>query len=549
MGIGLSSSVRRICILALLPLMIFIPGITITRAEVSCAEPVMTANGPVSGTNEPGTAACSYKGIPYAAPPVGPLRFRPPEPPPSHQQIYLADHFGPWCVQPVVWGTYERYSSKFEISEDCLTLNIWRPAKRGSFPVMFWIHGGGLENGSAAIGMYQGGRLAGAEEVVVVTINYRLGVFGFLAHPELSAEDPHHSSGNYGFLDQLAALTWVHNNIAAFSGDPNNVTVFGNSAGGWSVCSMLASPLATGLFHQAIIQSGGCDATKPLAEGEAEGRKLAHELKCPDEQAAACLRAKTIKEMLSLPASAAQANNLFDLQEALLKYGWRLKEDGWALPNTPIEALRSGQFNRVPLLVGSVRDEGKVFTVDLPGVRLAPIPLIRWVMRKSFGAPMLADIEELYPFKDYRRPLDAMIYALGDATLACKCYDAAEAVANYPPVYYYRFDYDRHLAPHLFGAAHGIEIPFVFNTLDQPTENIFFTKQLAKKADPLSQSMMNYWANFARTGNPNGPGLLNWPPYDNEHRLRMYFDLPRNVKTTDNVAKCEFWKEQGITLK
>jgi len=542
---------KRIYILGLLALSFFIPEIKDSQAEVSCAEPVKTAYGPVAGTEEPGHAACGYKGIPYASPPVGNLRFRPPAPPLTHEGVFTADKFTPWCVQPFELGILSRNDPEIKISEDCLYLNIWRPLEKKSkgFPIMFFIHGGGYLAGSGATGMYHGERLSAKEQVVVVTINYRLGVLGFLSHPALSGEDPHYSSGNYGLLDQIAALEWVRDNIAAFGGDPNNVTIFGESAGSWSVCSLLASPLAKGLFHKAVIQSGGCDTTKPPDEGYADGEAFARALGCSGSDVLSCLRGKPFEEILSVQtAGPGQKGGVFDLK-SMMRCVWVPKEDGWVLKETPIQALRSGRFTQVPLMVGSNRDEMKIYSIHWPLLRLAPKPLVSWTIKNTFGEKARKDIEHLYPYHNYRFPADAATDAIGDATLACKCYEAAEAAAPFQPTYYYRFDYDLHLAPHRFGAGHALELPFIFNTFDQPDFNIYFTRYYVKKAKGLSEAMMSYWANFAKTGDPNGSGLMNWPLYDRDQRMRMYFDLTQKVEKTDNVEKCGFWTVQNVRLK
>ncbi|HUT54003.1 MAG TPA: carboxylesterase family protein [bacterium] len=514
------------------------------RADELCAEPARTAYGQVAGHDA--DAACAYLGIPYAAPPVGGLRWRPPALPAAHEDVLEAGEYGPWCVQPIARGFLTASDPKTEISEDCLYLNVWRPQKSGTFPVMFWMHGGGLETGSGNAPMYDGSRLAGSRDVVVVTINYRIGVFGFLALPALSSEDPHSSSGDYGFLDQIAALKWVRGNIAAFAGDPDNITVFGESAGGWSVCNLLVSPLSAGLFHQAVIQSGGCDAVAPMEQGYAAGEEFAARMGCGGDGVIECLRSKPVAEIRADQPKKNDTNPL-DLA-AILRYTWLAHRDGWALPEIPIEALRAGRFQRVPLLVGANRDEAKIFTVGMPGVRLAPRPLVRMVVRQSFGDGLLAEIERLYPFSDYRRPADALSAALGDAMLACKCFDAAQAASPFTPVYYYRFDYDRHLAPHLFGAAHALEIPFIFSTLDRPDMDQFFTERLIAEAAPLSEDMMSYWTNFAKTGDPNGPGLMAWPRYESSSRSRMYLDLPQSVRATEDAGKCTFWQGQHLKI-
>jgi len=518
---------------------------TDARADDVCSAPVATAAGPVAGVGEPDAAACGYKGMAYAAPPVGPLRFRPPQPPAPHADVQVADAFSPWCMQRYHPGILDRNDRSVPTGEDCLYLNVWRPEKSGVFPVMFFIHGGGFIGGSGATGMYQGERLAAAEDVVVVTINYRLGAFGFLAHPALAAEAGQEGEGNYGLLDQLAALRWVRDNIAGFGGDPGNVTIFGESAGGWSVCSLLASPLATGLFHRAIIQSGGCDVAKTTAEAEADGRAFAAGLACDGPGAADCLRQKSADEILAAQ-KATKVDNLFDLR-AMMRYQWIPVIDGRALTETPIAALRGGRAAAVPLLVGSNRDELKIFTFDYPGIRLLPAVVVDRVLRETFGPDALAEIHRLYPFAG-RRPMDAAIEAVGDATMTCKCFDAAEAQAPRAPVWYYRFDYDDHRAPHLYGAGHALELPFIFDTFDQRDFDVFFSAAQARRAQALSRPMMRYWADFARTGDPNGPGLPAWPRYD-DGRGRMYFDLPLATRPTDNVEKCGFWERQGVSLK
>ena len=235
-------------------------------SEDTCTEPVKTGSGFVRGVKSQDTATCSWKGIPYAAPPVGELRFRAPQPAPAWSGVREAFGPGPQCMQVLARG-----DARKNMSEDCLYLNVWRPQKSGVFPVMVWIHGGGYimgSGGQGATGMtFDGSRLAEFGDVIVVTINYRLHAFGFLADPALRDEDPNHSTGNYGSLDQVAAIRWVHDNIAQFAGDPEKVTIFGESAGGWSICTMLATPLNQGMFQRAILESGGCTKSEDLDQG------------------------------------------------------------------------------------------------------------------------------------------------------------------------------------------------------------------------------------------------------------------------------------------
>ncbi len=518
-----------------------------------CTDAVPTAEGKVLGRANAKLAVCEYKGIPYAADPVGELRWKAPQRPAERAAALDAFEFGHRCISPGS-GSGAPSSMLPAMGEDCLNLNVWRPAKSGSFPVMVWIHGGSLQTGSGAEPLYDGAHLAAGQDVVVVTINYRLNYYGFLAHPGLSAEDPDHSSGNYGLLDQIAALKWVKENIANFGGDAATVTIFGESAGGWSVCNLLASPLAAGLFQRAVIESGGCDAVTSMEKGLKAGEEFARKLGCPGDDVA-CMRklspdqiAESLKKAGEAERKELKGNkkDLFSVDAH--KEEWIPHVDGWALKQVPVDALRSGEYNRVPLMVGTNRDEFKLFTIAVPGAREIPKRTLEKYYGKAFGQDALKRTEELYPWSAYRRPADAIFDALGDMALGCKCYDGAMAAAQYTPVYYYRFDYDKHLAPHLIGAAHGVEIPFVFDNLDAFPVSILLASWQKKSAAQLSGIMMKYWANFARTGDPNGQGLTQWPAFTPDQQLRMYLDLPLRVAPTDNVEKCEFWEKQGFTF-
>lgn len=512
------------------------------KAGDICDEPALTTEGPVLGIREKDT--CAYKGIPYAKAPVGKLRWKPPQPAEKRSGVMETVAFGPRCEQIGMGIPKFLMKSKDQpsYSEDCLYINIWRPAKEGVFPVMFWIHGGGLVAGAGSEPMYHGDRLVSREDVVLVTFNYRLGALGFLAYPELSEEDPHSSSGNYGMLDQIAALEWVNENIANFGGDPDNITIFGESAGGWSVCNLLASPLAKGLFQKAILQSGGCDVTRTMPEGYEDGKAFAEKLGCASSgDVLECMRSKPVDKVLKA-TSWEEEMSPFDLGH--WEHLWVSKEDGWFLEQTPIDALRSGNYNRVPLMVGSNRDEYRLFVI-LTTARLTPKCTVKRKIRKTAGDDFLAEFMGIYPFKRYKRPADAALHAKGDMTLGCKTFEAAEAGARAgQPTYYYRFDYDESRFPDMLGAAHAFELPFIFNSLDRPYFDLLYSDKQERKAQPLVHAMGSYWANFAATGDPNGEDLLYWPPYEIPERKRMIFDLPMRIQPAENVDRCEFWRER-----
>lgn len=497
-----------------------------------CFNVIGTPQGSVRGIEAETPGVCAWLGIPYAAAPVGEKRWRRPEKTPSWTETLKADHYGSECVQFGVFGKGK--NAKPRGNEDCLYLNIWRPEKSGVFPVMVWIHGGSLMSGSGSSILYAGDVLAAKEDVVVVTINYRLGVFGFLAHEDFQKEDPDNSVGGYGMMDQIAALAWVRDNIAAFGGDPKNVTIFGESAGGWSVCNLMASPAAAGLFQRAIQESGGCNRTLTLKQGFAEGRELASSLGCSGPGAAGCLRSKTAEEVMA----AAPWDSLG------MTSPFKPHEDGYLLKKMPIDHLRDGDYNHVPFLAGSNRDEYKVLLLARPEVRKMDEKAYEERVKNEKGK-FAAEFLAAYPARAFGSPGEAYVTMEGDRNPGCGAHDAVDAISSHQrEVYYYRFDFDDVPLGQSTGAFHALEIPFVFGTYDRGViKNILGAKSI-ELAAPVSAAMMGYWTNFAKSGNPNGRDLPEWPAYDANSRLRMVFDsdaLKVIRQPEEQFKRCELW--------
>ncbi len=456
----------------------------------AAAEPVRTEGGYVDGIEEASVRV--YKAIPFAAPPVGELRWRAPQAAPAWQGVRKATAFAPMCPQR---GAYPPESPPEATSEDCLYLNVWAPpgAAAQKLPVMVWIYGGGLENGSASNPLYSGDRLA-RHGVIVVTANYRLGVLGFLALPALAKESGKGVSGNYGLLDQVAALRWVQRNIGAFGGDPGNVTVFGQSSGSISVSALVASPLAKGLFQRAIGQSGGLfepvavDPGFEPAGAQAQGVEF--------QRASG---AKTLAQLRQMPAA------------ELLKipFGPHFVIDGHALAKSPFDAYRAGEQNDVDLLVGCNADEGQLFFAKRP-VTLANF---KQRLAEDFPAPLVWLIHPPAGGSDREARASAAAFE-GDMRFGWDMWTWAQlaAQAGRKQVYYYRFSRTPPFAPGEryfgLGATHGMEMPYVFDHLDQ--QALAWTE----RDRSLARAMSTYWTNFARTGNPNGTGLPAWKAFD-----------------------------------
>ena len=445
-------------------------------------------------------AADAYLGIPYAAPPVGRNRWRAPQPAPGWQGIRPAGRFAASCWQhmtPAGIGPWtHEYVPQGQASEDCLYLNVWTPAPdvRRRLPVLVWIPGGGFVSGSGSVALYDGAKLA-AQGIVVVTINYRVGLFGFFVTPALAAEAAreHAPAGNYGLQDMIAALQWVHRNIAAFGGDPDAITVGGQSAGAMAVHDLIVSPLATGLFQRVITQSGLPD-TAPvpsLEEAEKAGEKLA---RSKGAASLAALRALTPQELTSGKLASLQGPLLLPIA------------DGMLLPAAPEKLLIPGAFADVPILAGIDGDEATAFS-EGPLVNSLGRRAWKVLLAKKFGdeAPRFASLYPAGTAAERARSARQLHRDLGLAAL----YDWSRVWNAHArsPAYVYLFD---HLEPgprsHHWGMFHSSELAYVFGTLDAAPERHFGNVDRT-----LSASLMRYWLNFVRSGNPNGTGLPVWP--------------------------------------
>ncbi|HEY4113000.1 MAG TPA: carboxylesterase family protein [Rhizomicrobium sp.] len=467
----------------------------------------------------------AYKGLPYAAPPTGSFRWREPQPVIPWSGVRATDRFGPNCLQPKVYNDIDPFTPS--MSEDCLYLNVWTAAKpRERLPVFFWIHGGGYQAGSGSELRHDGTALA-KKGVVVVTINYRLGVFGFLAHPELTAESPHHASGDYAFLDMIAALQWVQRNIAAFGGDPTRVTIAGESAGSDAVARLMASPLAKGLFQRAIGESGspfGEWAGEALSEAEANGVAFAHAMSGDD---IAQLRARSSAEILALE-SEKQPEWQFDADV-----------DGWFLPKPVPAIFAAGEQNDVPLIVGWNRDEGVFFHAAGDNEKLAG-----YFVRK-FGNES-AQAARLYPAASPQEEERSRIDLGTDVNMGLPIWRwaMAQRTTGHAPVYLYRFDHAPPVPPEWFGKAmegkftgafHSADIAYVFGHPDV-MQGWRVTAEDRALADEISSAV----AAFAATGDPNAAGLPQWPAYDPNAPQRMIFDDPSHAAPDVDVVRRQF---------
>jgi len=496
----------------------------------SAAQPgieILTDKGPIRGGIRGDTRV--FLGIPYAAPPLGTNRWRAPAPVVAWTEVRDASVPGPSCMQ-------KGGGRVGPVSEDCLLINVWTPnqASEKPLPVFVWIHGGGFEVGSSNNPMLNGQNLSEAGNIVVVSLNYRLGTLGFLALADLSAESSSKSSGAYGFLDQVAALQWIKGNIASFNGDPSNITLGGNSAGAMSVCFHLVSDASRGLFQRAIMQSGICTRPTPdLDEYVKQGTKTIAEVGCAgDTDTVNCLRAQDAQLLMD----AAALNNTYPGGDLFQPAGtiWELPPtvDNEFLDQPVVRSMASGEMAKVPVIIGANNDEGGFFiygeTVpdDAQGYREA--------LNRRYG-PRAQDVLGQYPLDDFDSPVQALAEVLGDELFLCPTLHTAQFLRQAgSDVYLYKFE--RSLA--LLGdpwsrAFHTAEIPFVFG-------NAHFFTELGQADLDYSAKVMPYWLRFIVSGDPNSDDVMQWPAYESDSHL--VFAEPMRVAQNFGGPNCAFWK-------
>lgn len=483
--------------------------------------PIRIESGMVQGIEEYGLAI--YRGIPFAAPPVGDLRWRPPQPAAKWSAVRVASEYGRACMQ-----SNAAISNLPAPSEDCLFLNVWTPATRANerLPVMVWIHGGGFVAGTPAEQLYHGEWLA-KKGVVVVSVSYRLGVFGFLAHPELSAESTQHVSGNYGLLDMIAGLQWVRRNIAAFGGDPSRITIFGESAGAIAVSQLCASPLARGLFQAAISESGG--SFGPVRPGGGPGENM-QPLPSAEQDGAAwskSIGASSLRELRAMPADKVLA--AAQHQRGL---SWPVT-DGWVIPDDQFRLYQTGRYNDVPVLIGYNSDEGASF--QPPTSQQAYLQSVR-ERYGQFADKLLA----AYPGGETPAAKKTARDLTRDTTFGWHTWTWArlQTQTGKKPAYLYYFDVHPSYppdSPHAgFGTPHSEELPYVFRQLRE------HNRPAPTPADEaMSDMMRTYWTNFAKTGDPNGAGLPNWPSFSRTTPQMLHI-------TSDRTERGPIVNEAGL---
>ncbi|KAM4767067.1 fatty acyl-CoA hydrolase precursor, medium chain-like isoform 1-T1 [Cyanocitta cristata] len=553
---------------ALLAWILFIGGTALVATEQKAEQPeVETKYGRVRGYQfKVDTAERTvnvFLGLPFAKPPVGPLRFTEPQPPEPWEGVRDATSYPPMCLQDKVQGQYfsdmitnRKEKVLLQVSEDCLYLNVYTPVSTGKqekLPVLVWIHGGGLVFGAAS--SYDGSALAAFDNVVVVTIQYRLGIAGYLSTGD------EHARGNWGYLDQVAALRWIQENIIHFGGDPGSVTIFGESAGGISVSALVLSPLAKGLFHKAISESGTAALGLFTEQPNEEAQKIAAVSGCEKSSSAAiveCLREKTEEELvqITLKMDMTALQLCSDASPEKCKQDFFFISscvDGVFYPKSPRELLSEKSINAVPYIIGVNNCE---FGWGIPMMMKYP-PFVdgldkdvaRQILQSNLVLFIKGTTSELVDrvYKEYMgdaespaQVRDGLLEAMGDVFFVI----SAVEVARYHrdagnPVYFYEFQHRpssvEGVVPAFVKADHGAEIAFVFG---KP----FLAGDATKEENELSRTVMRYWTNFAKNGNPNGEGLVHWPQYDLEERY-LGIDLEQKAAEKLKEHRVEFWAQ------
>lgn len=488
---------------------------------------VETVQGRVAGFSKDGVFR--FNGIPYAKPPVGPLRWRMPEPPEPWAGVRDAARFGP--IAPQIQGPSEAIlgGTAGQKSEDCLYLNIWTPACDGARrPVMVWIHGGGFVTGAGSVGTYNGKYLATRGDVVIVTINYRLGVFGF-ANLSDATDGVLAASGSEGIADQLEALRWVKENIAAFGGDPANVTIFGESAGGMSVGALLASPGSRGLFHKAIAQSGAADIGSARELSAKTARALLDTLGVVPGEAGKLMEApwETLLD--------AQKTMLANRASGTLAFVPTI--DGAVLPRRAIESVRAGSAKGVTLMTGTTRDEWRLFTASAAKLRLMDNDKLKRMTAGIVGEDRAKDVLAAYPDGS---AFERWNQFMTDHSFTMPAIRLAEAQSEHTSSYLYRFDWSSTFLGGVLGSCHALELGFVFGTYNEKLAGAFFGT--GAKAQALAGAMMDSWLAFARSGDPSNGTVGSWPRYEAAARKAMIFgDGNPRVADDPNTTRRRAW--------
>jgi len=512
--------------------LVLVTGAALAAHTEPHRERVTTVEGTVEGEAEGATVA--FRGIRFAAPPVGALRFKAPQPPPHWTGTRLALDMSPACPQLLDGDPTE--NGHAVMAEDCLALNVWTPkvdAKRR--PVMVWIHGGAYVVGSTRNTWYNGSRLAARGDVVVVTINYRLGAWGFLSLPGFGPE--YAGSANAGLLDQVAALRWVRANIAAFGGDPGNVTIFGESAGASSIGDLLAMPIANGLYARAILESG-LPSARPVDQSVRQNRLTTEFLKAVGASTAAELQAKSMEELLHAQ------EQVFAVHSDIGTFVPSI--DGIVLEERAFDVVAAGRGSGVPLLIGTTLDEMQYFnTAEDLGLDHKPREVLIKQLEAAAGArapEILAVYERLYP-----RWGDTVVQIASDAIMRNPSIRLAEALSAHQNVYMYLFTYRSTSTYKPFASAHAMELPFVFGGVGNLDEIVFTGRDPRRFA--LADTVMDAWTAFARTGNPTPRQGPEWPAYEPRRRLTMELGVHVGVLSDPLAEQRLAWGDAVPTVE